>query len=298
MKVVDDVVMSDTSNQHGTARPCCARRFVTAGATCDHGQVVSDLEREYSPSSRVGGDSGPFMAEYEAGSAAARALLADRMTVLADGTVLMVEDASAPLLIFIHGGYWQALSAAASVSLAPAALARGWSFAAVEYTIAPQGRVPQMVRECAAALAALASAVSPSSVVLAGHSAGAHLAAMVSLVSAAPLPIDRTVLLGGVFDLRPLLQTTVNDPLGLDDASAAAMSPQLLPVVATHGVVVTWGDNETDAFKDQSRAYAAHLAAAGVEVVAFECCGRHHFDIMDDLVDSGTELGRHSMGEN
>lgn len=257
---------------------------------------MSDLEREYSPSSCVGGDSSPFMAEYEAESDATRALHGDRMTVLSDGTILVVEDPSAPLLVFIHGGYWQALSAAASLSLAPAALARGWSYAAVEYTIAPAGTLPQMVSECEAALSALSAALSPSSVVLVGHSAGAHLAAMVSLVSASALRIDRTVLLSGVFDLRPLLQTTVNDPLGLDEAAAVALSPQLLPVVAGHSVVVAWGDNETGAFKQQSRAYSAHLANTGMEVSAFECTGRHHFDIMDDVVDPRTELGRHSIG--
>jgi len=257
---------------------------------------MSNLEREYSPSSRVGGDAAPFVAAYEAESEAARALLGDRVTVLPGGTIVAVEDRSAPLLVFIHGGYWQALSAAASLSLAPAALALGWSFAAIEYTIAPAGTVPQMVSECEAALAALSAAVSPSSVVLVGHSAGAHLAAMVSLVSASALRVDRTVLLSGVFDLRPLLHTTVNDPLGLDDAAAAALSPQLLPVVAGHAVVVAWGDNETDAFKEQSRAYSAHLASTGMEVSAFECTGRHHFDMMDDVVDPRTELGRHSIG--
>ena len=267
-------------------------------STCDHGQVTSDLEREYSPSSRVGGDASPYVAAYRSDSAAARALLADRLTVLDGGTILVAEDPTAPLLVFIHGGYWQALSAAESLALAPAILARGWSYAAIEYTIAPEGSIPHMIRECHAALAVLADAVSPSSVTLVGHSAGAHLAAMVSLVSRSALPIDRTVLLSGVFDLRPLVQTTVNDPLGLDVVNAATLSPQMLPVVADHKVVVAWGDNETDAFKVQSHAYAAHVAATGVDVVAFECSGRHHFDIMDDLFDSGTELGRHAMGED
>lgn len=246
----------------------------------------------------MGGDASPFVEAYRSDSAAARPRLADRLTVLEGGSILVTEAPTAPLLVFIHGGYWQALSAAESLALAPAALERGWSFAAIEYTIAPVGSIPRMIRECQAALAALAGVVSPSTVTLAGHSAGAHLAAMVSLVAPSALPVDRTVLLSGVFDLRPLLQTTVNDPLGLDEVAAAALSPQLLPVIADLGVVVAWGDNETDAFKDQSRSYAAHVAAAGVPVVAFECSGRHHFDIMDDLFDSGTELGRHAIGEN
>ncbi|MBP8208924.1 MAG: hypothetical protein KAY11_05100, partial [Ilumatobacteraceae bacterium] len=146
------------------------------------------------------------------------------------------------------------------------------------------------------ALATLAGLVAPAQVVLAGHSAGAHLAAMVSLVGPSPVPIARTVLVSGVFDLRPLVHTTVNLPLGLHAAAAAAISPQLLPVAASHEVVVAWGDNETDAFKAQSRAYAAHLAAAGTQVSSVECAGRHHFDIVEDLVRAGTPLGRLALG--
>ena len=257
---------------------------------------MSDIEREYSPSSRVGGDASPFVAEYRAGSDTARRLLADWLRVLAGGTIAAVADASAPLLIFIHGGYWQGLSAAESLSLAPPALAQGWSYAAIEYTIAPAGDIPQMIRECKAALVSLAGIVSPSSVVLVGHSAGAHLAAMISLVSSSALHIDRTVLLSGVFDLRPLLPTTVNAPLEMDDAEAAALSPQLLPVAASHDVVVAWGDNETDAFKSQSKSYAAHLAEGGLSVAAFECAGRNHFDIVGDVADPHTELGRLALG--
>jgi len=259
---------------------------------------MSDLEREYSPSSRVGGDAGPFVADYVARSAAAAALLGGTVTTLPGGTLLAAAGPGAPLLVFVHGGYWQALSAATSLYPAPAALALGWSYAAVEYTIAPAGTVAGMVRECRDALAVLAGVVRPAGVVLVGHSAGAHLAAMVSLAAGSPLPVDRTVLLSGVFDLRPLLQTTVNDALGLDDSSAMALSPQLLPVAAHHEVVVAWGDNETDAFKLQSRAYAKHLELSGSPVLSLGCSGRHHFDIVDDVVDPSTTLGQLALGDS
>ena len=197
--------------------------------------------------------------------------------------------------------YWQALSAGASTYLAPGALAMGWSYAALEYTLAPGGDIATMVDECRAGLVAvvervrsLAGNVGP--VVLVGHSAGAHLAAMVAVASEAPVPVRRAVLLSGVFDLRPLVATTVNDALGLDTGEASSLSPMLLPVSAacatgTTEVVVAWGDDDTDAFAAQSRAYAAVLRAAGVSVVELECVGRHHFDIVDETVDPLTDLG-------
>ena len=128
-------------------------------------------------------------------------------------------DPSAPLLVFIHGGYWQALSAEASLYLAPGALANGWSFAAVEYTIGPwPTSLPQMIAECTRRTRLRScrwcrrrgwcSPVTPPERISLPWCRSPHRP---------PLTIDRTVLVSGVFDLRPLVHTTVNDPLGLDD---------------------------------------------------------------------------------
>ncbi|MGB8860079.1 MAG: alpha/beta hydrolase [Ilumatobacteraceae bacterium] len=256
---------------------------------------MTDLEREYSPSSRVGGSADPFIAAHRARSAAVREELGDRVIDIENGSLLVTASPTAPVFAFIHGGYWQALSASESLYLAPGALAHGWSYLAIDYTLAPDGTLPQMISQCRAALAALARHVMPPSVVLAGHSAGAHLAAMVSLVRQPPFPIERTVLVSGVFDLRPLVRTTVNAPLGLDVATAAALSPRLLPARAGARAVVAWGDNDTGAFAAQSRGYSAHLTASGASVSSFECPGRHHFDIVDDLVEPLTALGRATL---
>lgn len=259
----------------------------------------ADLEREYSPSSRVGGSSAPFIDDYVARSAVAAGSLGDRLEVLPDGSCHVVAAPGAPLLVFVHGGYWQALSASASTYLATAAVSLGWSFAAIEYTIAPAGTLAAMVDECCAALSALLdrTTAAPSQVVVAGHSAGAHLVAMMALDGRDPRVagrIDRAVLVSGVFDLRPLVATTVNEPLGLDARAAASLSPMLHLPATGEGrpeVVVAWGDDDTDAFAAQSRHYAMLLAAAGMSVRAFECQGRHHFDVVDDLVDQRTALG-------
>ncbi len=258
--------------------------------------IVSDLEQEYSPSSRVGGSSQPFVDDYLARSAVARAALGPWVQTLADGTEFVPADPGAPLLVFVHGGYWQALSAAASLYLAPGALAQGWSYAAVEYPSAPAGTLPAMVEACAAALAALGALGPHREVVVAGHSAGAHLTAMVALAAVPTLTVDRVVLLSGVFDLRPLVHTTVNEPLQLDEASAAALSPALLPVASTTPTLVAWGDNETDAFKAQSHVMAARLRLAGAGVTELERSPRHHFDIVDDLVDPADPIGAFTLG--
>ena len=260
---------------------------------------VTDLEREYSPSSRVGGSAEPFIQDYAVRSRAAEARLAAEgreITLLHGGTRLVVGEAGAPLLVFVHGGYWQALSAADSMYLAPGAAARGWSYAAVEYTLAPDAALGQIVHEVRGALQALDRADGFGPVVLAGHSAGAHLVAMTALMADSPLPVAQVVLLSGVYDLRPIVHTTVNDVLHLDAAGAAALSPTLLPVAATPPVLVAIGDNETDAFHAQSHVFAARLRAAGAPVTELIVSGRHHFDIVDDLVDPTSAVGALVLG--
>jgi arylformamidase len=127
----------------------CAN-VATGGVTV---ALVIDVEREYSPSSLVGGTAAPFVADYEARSAVVNESLARMIVTRPGGTLLLPAlHRSAPMLVFIHGGYWQALSAAASMYLAPAVHHLGWSYAAVEYTLAPAATIEQMVAEVRAAL--------------------------------------------------------------------------------------------------------------------------------------------------
>jgi arylformamidase len=82
---------------------------------------VTDLEREYSPSSLVGGSAAPFVADYQSRSAAVNASMAQMIERRPGGSLLMpAMHRSAPMMVFIHGGYWQALSAQDSMYLAPA----------------------------------------------------------------------------------------------------------------------------------------------------------------------------------
>lgn len=260
----------------------------TADTPADRGQT--DLELAYSPSSMTGGSSAPFEAQYRRLSSAVRDQHAERLVELPGGT-LVVDGRSpdAPLLVFVHGGYWQALSAAESLFLAADLVPAGWAFAAVEYTLAPRGTIDEMVLECTRALAQLGGG--RRRVVLVGHSAGAHLVAMAALVQKPPLRVDTVVLVSGVYDLRPLVHTSINAPLGLDEAHAARLSPLAAPTVVPADVVVAWAESDTPAFIDQSRRYADHLESHGCRVRRVESAGRHHFDVLFDIGDPRSTLG-------
>lgn len=266
-----------------------------------------ERERAYSPSSCVGGDIEPFLSEYERSSDESRrwceeqglVLQTLRYGVLDAHTVdLAVPDSPepVPLVVYIHGGYWQQLSKLDSFGPARDFLDRGVAYAAVDYTLAPAASLDEIVQECRHAVAMLRAEASglnvdTSRIVLAGSSAGAHLAAMVATDPDSATRPAAMVLLSGVYELEPLIGTTINDAVGLDSTSAARNSPARIPIEEPPAAVIAYGDNETDQFKRQSGLCADRLADAGGVVLELEIEGRNHFDIVGDL-GSSTVLGQ------
>ncbi|WP_171097911.1 alpha/beta hydrolase [Ruegeria sp. HKCCD7255] len=255
-----------------------------------------ELEQAYSPSSMVGGDISPYLASYAALSAQARTnntvrenlRYGDAPTQVLD--VFPARDANAPLHVFIHGGYWRALSQRDSAVMAPAVVDAGQSFATLNYTLAPDARLPQMISECRDAMLWLAQeaqalGIDPRRITLSGHSAGAHLAAMVMATSAdalakAGLRVREVILISGIFDLEPISLVSVNEPLQLTPVDIHDLSPILhLPTPGPH-YHVTVAEHDTPEFIRQSRDYAEALRKAG-HSVSFELQrGMQHFDII------------------
>jgi arylformamidase len=271
-----------------------------------------DREREYSPSSCIGGNYQPHIEQYQLRSQAAKALphisTAAYDLFLPDSHVLPCEvggmsqsdrgvNACPPLLIFIHGGYWQELSKADSLFAAPDCINAGIAFAAIEYTLAPQASVADIVQECRAAVANLRANASQlgfdaDRIYVAGSSAGAHLAAMVALTE----PVAGVILVSGIYDLSPLMGTSINDALGLDESNYKAVSPASLTGRGFPSTIVCWGEIETSEFKRQSNAYADLLLgqgdALGDKVQRFEVPAKNHFDIILDLANLASQLGQ------
>jgi arylformamidase len=257
-------------------------------------------EREYAPSSAIGGDYAPYVAQYVADSAAAHASVpATRDLRYGPAPRATLDFFPAPpgvtrpgLLVYIHGGYWQELSPAASAFLAPAWHAAGYAHAVVGYTLAPAARLPEIVAECRAAVTWLHGhadtlGFDAANVVVAGSSAGAYLAAACADRSAAA--IRGIVPVSGIFDVAPLIGTSINDALGLDAATATTLD-LLVADRAFPPSVVAWGEIETSEFKRQSQAFAARLVAAGTPCTTLEVPGRNHFDVVLELGDPATPL--------
>ena len=279
---------------------------------------AASLTRAYSPSSCIGGHYQPFVLAYADHSAQAQATLPWQThrygLAPAQRLDLFLPPATAagsrppPLLVFIHGGYWQELGKDQSAFAAVDCVQQGIAHAVIDYTLAPQATLPQIVAECRQALRWLhgqagALGFDAGRIVVAGSSAGAHLAAMVALPGAGNGGDDgsagcvrATVLVSGIFELEPLLGTSINDALGLTLPVARLMSPALQPLAGFAPSIVCWGAVETEEFKRQGRDFAAALRVAGTPCPAFEVPGRNHFDILLDLARPGTLLGQAVLG--
>ena len=199
-----------------------------------------------------------------------------------------------PLLVYIHGGYWQRLSASDSLFNAADAAALGVSLHAVEYTLAPAATIEQIVDECIGDIERVLATADAPRVVVAGCSAGAHLTAMCAMSRRLAGRIDSAVMLSGIFDVRPIVRTPTNDPLGLDSRRAAALSPQLLGIVSFPArALVAVGAHESAEFVRQTAEFAQKLREAGTEVESAVVGDRDHFDLPYDLLRRGTAVGDH-----
>lgn len=179
-----------------------------------------------------------------------------------------------PLLVFIHGGYWQSRDRKDFSLVAGPLVAAGAAVALVGYDLAPAVDMDTIVEQIRQGLAWLyhhadAHGIDRHRMWLAGHSAGGHLAAMALVAGwqeARRLPADvikGVCAISGLFDLEPVRRCYLNDVLHMDRAQARRNSPLHLPLGTPCPVMVTVGELETAAFHEQSRAYAAKLSAAG-----------------------------------
>ena len=261
--------------------------------------VDPELDREYSPSSVSKKPAADYIVDYGLRSQKVAVALGDRLARCAYGPgadeyiVMSRHSPSAPLLVFIHGGYWRALSADECCMWAGDALDLGYSFASINYTLAPTATLDRIVAQCRMAMDWLSegSGLQPARTVVTGSSAGGHLAAMVSTACPTPHAVDGAVLLSGVFDLRPLVNTSVNDAINLTTPDAVRLSPahvRVNPVAAVRTIV---GFEETAAFKQQSADYTTKLASSGADATNHIVDGRDHFDLIYDLITPGTLLG-------
>jgi arylformamidase len=198
----------------------------------------------------------------------------------------------APVALFIHGGYWKALDRSFASHCARGPNGRGIAVAVPSYDLCPAVSVATIVDQMRAAALFLWRRRGQRMLAM-GHSAGGQLAAMLlatdwaTLDPAAPADLVQAALpISGVFELAPLLATSVAEGLNLTAETAHAVSPRFLPSPGRplHCVV---GGAESDEYRRQSRDMAAAWGGS-VEVAP----GADHFTVIAPLADPASGLTR------
>jgi arylformamidase len=214
----------------------------------------------------------------------------------------------APLLVFVHGGYWQSQSKDRYSFVAQRFVERGFSVALPNYPLAPEASIERIVECVSRSVRVIAETLAnaghmPSFWIASGHSAGGHLAAMLATSNAAKrrlgIPLAGCAPISGIFDLVPLIATSLNEVLGLDRGRADSLSPvKLLPFCGR--LVAFVGDLETSDFIGQSSDYVRHCISLGGKAELLQLRERNHYTILCDLMGESSVIAAAiiSLGES
>jgi acetyl esterase/lipase len=253
-----------------------------------HGMDKAALDAAYNNSAAVA-NSAELMADFQARSDRLRGEL-PRYLDLRYGAAprnridYFAANARGPVLVFIHGGYWQMRAKENFSFLARGPLAHGVHVALVGYTLAPDISLGGIVAEVRAAIAWLAERVEDyggdaQRIYVAGWSAGGHLTAMAIQEPA----VKGGLAISGIYDLEPMRLCYINDKLKLDADEARRLSPRFNLSPASAPLIIACGGAELPELQRQSDIFAAARERAGLPGRLVRLNGHNHFTILEEL---------------
>ena len=207
--------------------------------------------------------------------------------------LFLADNPQGPTLAFIHGGYWQMADKEGFGFIAEGVLPNGINLALIEYTLAPEARMDQIVGEVRRAIVWLDAHLAeygadPAQLFVAGHSAGGHLTAMTMTLGV----VKGAVAISGIYDLEPIRLNYLNEKLRLDIDEARRNSPLLLMPPMAGPLVVAYGSKELPELCRQSVDYAQAWIEHGLSGRLLPIDGADHFMILEALADPGGELAQ------
>ncbi|MBT6033362.1 MAG: alpha/beta hydrolase [Kordiimonadaceae bacterium] len=266
-----------------------------------HQMDPETLEREYSPSSCVD-DIMVYINQYIDISAQIKFDLKDRLTADVKygpeershmDVFIPKGEGPFPVHVFIHGGYWQELSKDENSIGAPNFLDHDIIYIAFDYTLAPEASLFEMVDQTRRGIISVIKNAEKfngdkNNITISGHSAGGHLLAEVLSMDwpkygFESCPLKGALAISGVYDLEPIVSTSVNDALGMTKEDAHKLSPLHHVPEAACPIAFTVGENETSEFHRQTKEYMNACQDKGIETSYIDMPVFNHFDIILEL---------------
>jgi arylformamidase len=239
----------------------------------------AQIDAQYNPSVHLQDPAAPGK-HYAAQSELARQSLRCMLDVPYGATlaetldIFPADKPNAPAFVFIHGGYWRALSSKDFSCVALGLQQRGITTVVVNYALCPRVTIDEITRQVRAAIAWTYHHIAdhggdPNRIALGGHSAGAHLTAMCLQTRWADDygmpkdPLAAAVLVSGIYDIAPLRYSYLQPMIQLDDGVIRRQSPMFAVRTCRTPIWINWGSEETTEFARQAGSFHAEWLRAG-----------------------------------
>lgn len=198
------------------------------------------------------------------------------------------------IVMFIHGGYWQALDRKHFSHMARGLNARGFTVAIPSYDLCPQVRIADIVAEIRDFARYLWESYRKP-VVSCGHSAGGHLTAALLTTNWPGMDLPKGLApagmaISGLFDLLPLVGTSINDALRMDQKEAIAQSPLAMGTPYGTKLIASVGAEESNEYLRQSRIIVDIWGRGGVGTKLRIEDGANHFTVINPLADPDSDM--------
>lgn len=207
-----------------------------------------------------------------------------------------------PVQVFFHGGYWRSLEKRLFHFIAASFIDYDITYVAVNYPLAPQATLDEIVASCRQAIVWLYRHIAEyngdsTKIYVSGHSAGGHIVAMLLAANwpelAADLPPDPIkggCAISGLFNLIPVQLSFVNADLHMDEAMARRNSPVFLTPTCKSPIIVTVGGAESEEYLAQSQDLTIAWSQQEIAVTQLIVPEAKHFSILDHLVNPQAPL--------
>ena len=220
---------------------------------------------------------------------------------LAEHLDVYPAGAGAPVMVYIHGGYWRSRTSREFGFVARGPHERGVAVVVMNYALCPAVTMDEIVRQARASVAwvyrnAASFDGDPESIYIAGHSADAHLTAMLLLtdwprVYGLPAEIIKgATAISGLYDLAPFPHTFLQPELRLNQDQVQRNSPILNLPKEAPPLLVAYSSEEPNELIRQSEDFLVAWKEKRLYGESLVLSGKNHYDVIDGFLNAESPL--------